>query len=175
MPIGLWTTGGRVAQLCGRVRAATEDGPRTNSRTQGALCVLPYAATQLPTDQDQAVVAASLELVVEIAARTALDGVMSQLQIARHALGVSMLVPVLQGAQAILLVTKVVVANGAMLVVIAATMVQAGVTSPALIAQRVQAGSTAVRHRQDAGEMPQLELPHSPPCQKSSLMWHRCF
>jgi len=160
MPTGLLTTGGRVARLCGRVQAAAVDGPRTNSRTQVALCGDPYAAIQLAMGQDQAVVAASLELVVETAARTALDGVMSQLQIAQHALAASILLQVLQCALAMeaLLVVGVAVANGVLTVAVAAMMVQAGATSPAPIVRHVQEHLTTVLLRQGAGECSQARV-----------------
>jgi len=105
-------------------------------------------------DQDQAVVAVSLEVVVETAARTALDGVTRQLQIAQHALAASMLVRVLQHAlvMAALLVVEVAVANGAVPVVIAAMMVRAGATSPAPIVGHVQECLTIVLLSQDVGE-----------------------
>jgi len=133
-------------------------GPKANSRTPVALCGHPCAVTPLVLDQDQAAVAASLELIVEIAARTALDGVTSQLETVQHALAASTALRVLQCAlaTAALLVGRVAVASGALTVVIAATMVRAGATSPAPIVQRAQECSTAVLRRQGAGECSQL-------------------
>lgn len=128
-------------------------------------------------DQDPVAVAASLELIVAIAVRMALDGVTSRPPIVKHALAASTPLQVLHSAlamaaPAILLVTKVAVASGATTVAIAATMVQGGVTSPAPIAQHVQECSTAVLHRQGAGEMDVVVLPHVSVSQKSSFMRH---
>jgi len=128
-------------------------------------------------DQDPVVVAASLELIVVIVVRMAVDGVTSQPPIVQHALAASTPPQVLHSAlamatTAILLVTKVAVASGAMTVVIAATMVRGGVTSPAPIVQHVQECLTAVLRRQGAGEMDAVVLPHASVSKKSSFMWH---
>jgi hypothetical protein len=105
-------------------------------------------------DQDPVVVAASLELIVVIAVRMALDGAMRHPPIVQHVLAASTPLQVLHSAlaaaPAILLVTRVAAASWVTTVVIAATMAQGGVISPAPIVQHVQERSTAVPLRQGA-------------------------
>lgn len=136
------------------------DGPRANSQTRVALYEHPCAAIQLVLDQSLVVVAASLEQIVEIVARMALDGATSLLQIVPHALAASMLLPALQCALVVALrppqhraLSVVVVASGALIVAIVAMMVQVGATSPALIVQHVQGRLMAAPLSQHAGEL----------------------
>jgi hypothetical protein len=111
----------------------------------------------LDQDQDPVAVAASLELIVVIVVRMAVDGAMSQPPIVQHVLAASTPLQVLHSAlaaaPAILLVTRVAAASGVTTVAIAAMMVQGGVIRPAPIVQHAQECSTAVLHRQGAGEM----------------------
>lgn len=138
---------------------ATVGGRRANSRTQAASCGR-LCLANLVMDQDQVVVAASLEQTAGIAVRMALDGATVPLQIVRHALAASMLLPALQCAMVTALglaqrpaPLAVVVASGALIVAIAATMVQVGATSPAPIVQRAQACLTAAPLSQHAVEL----------------------
>lgn len=116
-------------------------------------------------DQDPVVVAASLELIVVIAVRMALDGAMRHPPIVQHVLAASTPLQVLHSALAaalaILLVTRVAAASGVTTVATAATMVQGGVISPAPIVEHAQERSTAVLHRQGAGEMESVILPNA--------------
>jgi len=105
-------------------------------------------------DQDPVVVAASLELIVVIAVRMAVDGAMRHPPIVQHVLAASTPLQVLHSAlAAALLVTRVAAASGVTTVAIAATMVQGGAISPAPIVQHAQERLTAVLRRQGAGEM----------------------
>jgi len=105
-------------------------------------------------DQDLAVAAASSELIVVIAVRTAQGGVTSRHQIAEYAqvastpqqvphsvLAMATLSMILSAAQAA-------VANGVTIAAIVAMTVRAGVISQAPIVQLAQDGSMAVLHRQ---------------------------
>merc|ERR1712093_910336 len=92
------------------------------------------------------------ELIAEIAARTALDGVTSRLQIVRHVQAASTPLRLLQCALAVGMAVGMAVANGALTVATAAMMVRVGATSPAPIVQRAQEHSTAVLLHQGAGE-----------------------
>jgi len=121
-------------------------------------------------------VAASLELIVVIAVRMAVDGAMSQPPIVQRVLAASTPLQVLHSAlaaaPAILLVTRVAAASGVTTVAIAATMAQGGVISPAPIVQHAQECSTAVLLRQGAGELNSVVLPHASVSKKFSFMWY---
>jgi len=144
-------------------------------------------------DQDPVAVAVSLELTVAIAVRMARDGVTSRPPIVQHAPAASIPLQMLHSVLAMVDQDPVVAAASLELtVVIVATTVQAGATSPALTAPCVQDGLTAVPTRQDVGEIAEcIERPHSSfhlvfphvaaECiekshasfhWKSSLMWH---
>jgi TRAP-type mannitol/chloroaromatic compound transport system permease large subunit len=135
----------------------------------------------LDQDQDPVVVAASLELIVVIAVRMAVDGAMDQLPIVQHALAASTPLRALHSALAaalliaILLVTRVAAASGVTTVAIAATMVQDGVISLAPIVEHAQERSTAVLLRQGAGELKSVVLPHASVSKMLSFMWYNCL
>jgi len=108
-----------------------------------------------------------------IAVRMAQDGVTSQPPIVQHAPAASIPLQMLHSVLAMVDQDPVVVAASLELtVVIVATTVQAGATSPALIAPCVQDGLTAVPTRPDVGEIVEcIEKPYSSSHWKSSLRW----
>merc|ERR1712139_667622 len=117
-------------------------------------------------DRDPVAVAASLGPIVVTVVRMAPAGVTSHLLTVQRAPAALIPLRVLHSASvmstlAILVVTWVVVASGAMIAAIAAMMGRDGATSLAPIAQLVQAFSMAVLLRRDAGESDAVLAPHA--------------
>lgn len=136
-----------------------------NSRNLAALFALSFGVrvTAMALDQDLAVAAASLELIVGIVVRMVLDGATSPLETVQYSPAASTLVQALRRALAAhpapALLAVVVAASGVVTVAIVAMTAQVGVTSRAPIALHVQGISTVVLERLHADELVESDEP----------------